>query len=113
MIRVENVTYSYGDTSVLEDISFKEMEPGITAIWGRNGAGKTTLMKLLAGHERPNKGIVEIMGMAPYNRAEAVQHVCYMQEDHPFSSIWNVKDALRYWTVIIIPIGIWIWLNDS
>ncbi|MFS0820395.1 ATP-binding cassette domain-containing protein [Bacillus sp. 1P02SD] len=96
MIRVENVTYSYGDTSVLVDLSFKAMEPGISAIWGRNGAGKTTLMKLLAGHERPNKGIVEIKGIAPYNRAEAVQHVCYMQEDHPFSSIWSVKDALRF-----------------
>lgn len=96
MIRVENATYSYGDTTVLEELSFQAVEPGITAIWGRNGAGKTTLMKLLAGHERPDKGIVEIKGIAPYNRTEAVQHVCYMQEDHPFSSIWSVKDALRY-----------------
>lgn len=96
MIRVENVTYGYGKTSVLEDISFTEKEPEIIAIWGRNGAGKTTLMKLLSGQEKPNKGKVEIMGMAPYNRSEAVQHVCYMQEDHPFSSIWSVKDALRF-----------------
>lgn len=96
MIRVENVTYRYGGASVLEDFSFSAVEPEITAIWGRNGAGKTTFMKLLAGHERPNKGIVEIKGIAPYNHAEAVQHVCYMQEDHPFSSIWSVKDALRY-----------------
>ena len=95
MIRVENVTYGYGNTLALKDISFSEKEPEIIAIWGRNGAGKTTLMKLLAGHERPDKGKVEIMGMAPYNHTEAVQHVCYMQEDHPFSSIWSVRDALR------------------
>ncbi|MFD2045227.1 ATP-binding cassette domain-containing protein [Ornithinibacillus salinisoli] len=96
MIQVENVTYGYGDAPVLEDISYSEQEYGITAIWGRNGAGKTTLMKLLAGHEKPSKGKVEIMGMAPYNHAEAVQYVCYMQEEHPFSSIWSVKDALRF-----------------
>ncbi|MGE7673025.1 ATP-binding cassette domain-containing protein [Lysinibacillus sp. NPDC094403] len=96
MIRVENVTYGYGEEPILKDISFKEKENGITALWGRNGAGKTTLMKLLAGHEKPNKGIVEIMGTAPYNRAEVVQNVCYMQEDHPFSAIWNVKDSLRF-----------------
>ncbi|RDW22105.1 ABC transporter ATP-binding protein [Oceanobacillus chungangensis] len=96
MIRVENVTYSYGEEPILEDISFKEREHGITAIWGRNGAGKTTLMKLLAGHEKPNKGIVEIKGTAPYNRAEVVQYVCYMQEEHPFNTMWNVKDALRF-----------------
>ncbi|MEY9976454.1 ATP-binding cassette domain-containing protein [Lysinibacillus sp. RC79] len=96
MIRVENVTYGYGEEPILKDISFKEKENGITAVWGRNGAGKTTLMKLLAGHDKPNKGIVEIMGTAPYNRAEVVQAVCYMQEDHPFSSIWNVKDSFRF-----------------
>ncbi|WP_047981892.1 ABC transporter ATP-binding protein [Ornithinibacillus contaminans] len=96
MIRAENVTYGYGEDKVLDGVSFDEQEHGITAIWGRNGAGKTTLMKLLAGHEKPNQGNVEIMGMAPYNRAEAVQHVCYMQEEHPFSSIWTIKDALRF-----------------
>jgi len=95
MIRVENVTYGCGNTLVLKDISFSEKEPGIVAIWGRNGAGKTTLMKLLAGHEKPNKGKIEIMGMTPYNQPKAVQHVCYMQEDHPFSPIWSVKDAIR------------------
>ncbi|MFS0674524.1 ATP-binding cassette domain-containing protein [Ornithinibacillus sp. 179-J 7C1 HS] len=96
MIRVENVTYGYGEGMVLEDISFKEQEHGITAIWGRNGAGKTTLMKLLAGHEKPSKGNIEIMGNNPYNRADVVRHICYMQEDHPFSSIWTIKDALRF-----------------
>ncbi|MFT9819446.1 ATP-binding cassette domain-containing protein [Lysinibacillus sp. NPDC056185] len=96
MIQVENVTYGYGEEPILKNFSFKENENGITAVWGRNGAGKTTLMKLLAGHDKPNKGIVEIMGTAPYNRAEAAQYVCYMQEDHPFSSIWTVKDSLRF-----------------
>ncbi|MGM9923929.1 MAG: ABC transporter ATP-binding protein [Bacillus sp. (in: firmicutes)] len=95
MIRVENVTFGYENALALKDISFSEEERGIIAIWGRNGAGKTTLMKLLAGHEKPDKGKVEIMGMAPYNHTKAVQHICYMQEDHPFSAIWSVKDALR------------------
>lgn len=96
MIRVEQVTFGYGEEPILKDFSFKEKENGITAIWGRNGAGKTTLMKLLAGHEKPNKGMIEIKGAAPYNHAEVVQYVCYMQEDHPFSILWNVKDALRF-----------------
>lgn len=96
MIRVENVTYGYSEEPILKDFSFKEKEYGITAVSGRNGAGKTTLMKLLAGHDKPNKGIVEIMGTAPYNRAEVVQSVCYMQENHPFSPIWTVKDSLRF-----------------
>ncbi|GAA0382183.1 ABC transporter ATP-binding protein [Bacillus horti] len=97
MITVENVKYSYDKTTpVLHGISFSENEPVIIGLWGRNGAGKTTLMKLLAGHQQASEGNIEIMGHAPYNNAEAQQHLCYMQEDHPFSQIWSVKDAMRF-----------------
>ncbi|MGI2296436.1 ABC transporter ATP-binding protein [Paenibacillus sp. GXUN7292] len=96
MIYVNELTYSYDNVPVLEKVSFEEMEPVITGLWGRNGAGKTTLMRLLAGHQRPQGGSVQIKGLAPYGNPAAVQHVCYMQEDHPFSSIWTVQNALRF-----------------
>lgn len=96
MIHVDNITFSYDKETVLDELSFTELEPVITGLWGRNGSGKTTLMKLLAGYEEPEHGKIEIQGKRPYNNAEAVQNVCYMQEEHPFSSIWNVHDALRF-----------------
>lgn len=96
MIQVEQVTYGYKGTPVLKNISYRQNDKSITAIWGRNGAGKTTLMKLMAGHEKPDHGQVKIKGTAPYNRADVVQHICYVQEEHPFSSIWSIKDALRF-----------------
>lgn len=97
MIRVQNMTYSYQQNfPVLQDISLNESEPVIAGLWGRNGAGKTTLMKLLAGHLNPNQGSVEIMGMAPYNNGQAVRHICYMQEEHPFGWLWTVRDALQF-----------------
>lgn len=96
MIQVDNLTFTYEKEPVLHDFSLAEQSPVIAGLWGRNGSGKTTLMKLLAGYEKPNHGKVEIQGMSPYNNAEAIQHVCYMQEEHPFSSLWNVGDALRF-----------------
>jgi ABC-2 type transport system ATP-binding protein len=96
MIYVNEVAYSYDNVPVLEKVSFEEKEPVIAGLWGRNGAGKTTLMRLLAGHQRPHGGTVQVMGSAPYGNPAAVRHVCYMQEDHPFSSIWTVQDALRF-----------------
>lgn len=97
MIRIQNMTYCYeSNIPVLNDITFTEKEPIITGLWGRNGAGKTTLMKVLAGHLPPNQGDVEIMDMSPYNNAQAVQHVCYMQEEHPLGWLWTVRDALRF-----------------
>jgi len=97
MIRVQNMTFSYEKNNpVLRDITLIENEPVITGLWGRNGSGKTTLMKLLAGHQRPDEGSIEIMGLAPYNNAQAMQNVCYIQEEHPFSWLWTVRDALRF-----------------
>lgn len=96
MIDVNEVAYSYDNVPVLDKVSFEEKEPVIAGLWGRNGAGKTTLMRLLAGHQRPHSGTVQVMGSAPYGNPAAVRHVCYMQEDHPFSTIWTVQDALRF-----------------
>ncbi|WP_010170963.1 ATP-binding cassette domain-containing protein [Bacillus coahuilensis] len=55
MIDVQQVHYGYNHSTVLTNLSLKESEPVITALWGRNGAGKTTLMSLLAGHQRPDR----------------------------------------------------------
>ncbi|WP_020619097.1 ATP-binding cassette domain-containing protein [Paenibacillus daejeonensis] len=97
MISVENLTFGYDEHPVLKGISFTEQEPVITGLWGRNGAGKTTLMKLMAGHMKPGGGSIRINGHEPYNNPEAQKHLCYMMEDHIFSSIWTVRDALRFY----------------
>lgn len=97
MISVENVAFTYDESRVLKGISYIEKNPVITGLWGRNGVGKTTLMKLIAGHMKPSEGKIEIMGHHPYNNPEAQKYLCYMQEDHPFSEIWTVRDALRFY----------------
>jgi ABC-2 type transport system ATP-binding protein len=97
MIQMQEMSYSYDKSvAVLEDITLMEQEPVIMGLWGRNGAGKTTLMKLLAGHLRPSRGSVKIMGEAPYNNGQAVKSVCYIQEEHPFGHLWTVRDALLF-----------------
>jgi ABC-2 type transport system ATP-binding protein len=96
MIEVNSVHYSYGSAEILHDFSLLEKEKIIVGLWGRNGTGKTTFMKLLAGHLKPNQGEINILGFNPYNHHQTSNHLCYMQEDHPFSSIWKIKDALRF-----------------
>jgi len=98
MISVQNVSFAYDDHVVLKDITYKENEHMIIGLWGRNGVGKTTLMKLMAGHLKPNQGTIKISGHIPYDNLEAQQYLCYMQEDHPFSEIWSVRDALRFYS---------------
>ena len=96
MIKLENVSFSYGNIPVLKNVNISEQEPIIIGLWGRNGSGKTTLMKLLSGMENIDAGAITVNGIIPYNSNEAMNNITFMQENHPFSDLWNVEDALRF-----------------
>ncbi|MGC8758253.1 MAG: ABC transporter ATP-binding protein, partial [Caldisericaceae bacterium] len=55
-IKVENVSFSYGDKIVLENVNVDFPPNSITAIVGPTGSGKTTLAKLLVRFFDPNEG---------------------------------------------------------
>lgn len=48
MIRIENVSHSYGHAPILRDVSLTLEPGGVTALVGPNGAGKSTLLGLIA-----------------------------------------------------------------
>ncbi|NPC55368.1 energy-dependent translational throttle protein EttA [Caenimonas soli] len=55
-----NVTKSFGDRVLIDNLSFKVPAGAIVGIIGPNGAGKSTLFKLIAGKEAPDSGEVKI-----------------------------------------------------
>ncbi len=62
LLAVENVWAGYGDSIVLEDISFTLEEGGSLALLGRNGMGKTTLISTLMGATRFKSGRMSFLG---------------------------------------------------
>lgn len=75
-VKISDVTYSYEDTPVLENLSF-DFKPGsCTAILGKTGSGKTTLIRLMLALMRPQKG--EIFIYSNGNDAEIIspRHRC-------------------------------------
>ena len=56
MYRLENVSKSYGDSLVLENVSFSLPPKGLVAIKGRSGSGKSTLLNLMSLMEKPTEG---------------------------------------------------------
>ena len=60
VIEFKNVSKSFGDRLLIDDLSFKVPAGAIVGIIGPNGAGKSTLFKLIAGVEQPDSGEVTI-----------------------------------------------------
>ena len=56
ILSLQNISFSYGKTPVLKDISYEFEKGKIYCIIGRSGAGKTTLLSLLSGLATPTSG---------------------------------------------------------
>lgn len=61
-INFEHVSFSYGETEVLKDISFSANPGSVTALVGPSGAGKTTIVSLLARFWDTSSGRITING---------------------------------------------------
>ncbi|MFN3917667.1 MAG: energy-dependent translational throttle protein EttA [Flavobacteriales bacterium] len=56
VIEAINISKSYGDRLLYENLNFKLPPAGIVGIIGPNGAGKTTLFRMIMGEEKPDNG---------------------------------------------------------
>jgi len=68
MISVKNLSFSYGSTEVLKDISMEVKDGCIYGLLGENGVGKTTLLTLLCGLKKPKQGSISVDGQDPFKR---------------------------------------------
>jgi len=55
-----NVSKSFGDRVLIDNLSFKVPPGAIVGIIGPNGAGKSTLFRMIAGQQQPDQGEVKI-----------------------------------------------------
>ena len=56
VLSLQNICFSYGNTPVLENVSYEFEKGKIYCIMGRSGAGKTTLLSILSGLASPGSG---------------------------------------------------------
>jgi ATP-binding cassette ChvD family protein len=60
VIDFDHLTKGFGDTLLIDDLTFKLPPGGIVGVIGPNGAGKTTLFRMITGQEKPDHGDIEI-----------------------------------------------------
>src|SRR5262249_39510095 len=61
--RFERVSFAYGKSPVIRDVSMTIPANAITVLQGPSGAGKTTLIDLLIALHRPDKGVISLDGV--------------------------------------------------
>jgi iron complex transport system ATP-binding protein len=90
LLRVDNVSFGYAarrkPAFALHDISLTVERGSLTGLLGPNGCGKTTLLALMAGVQRPERGLVALEGtnIRHLTRRQIAQRVASVpQETHP------------------------------
>ena len=56
MLKISEISLSFGGIQALKNISFEALKGGITGIIGPNGAGKTSLFNIISGFYKPQNG---------------------------------------------------------
>ena len=60
VLEVDNISKKFGDTVLIDDLSFSVPRGAIIGIVGGNGAGKSTLFRMIAGTQQPDSGAVKV-----------------------------------------------------
>src|SRR5258708_5062541 len=60
VIDFQNLSKGFGDTLLIDKLSFRLPPGGIVGVIGPNGAGKTTLFRMITGQEKPDSGKIAI-----------------------------------------------------
>lgn len=64
-IQIDNLSFSYGPVSVLENANVSIQDKEFISVVGPNGGGKTTLLKIMLGLLTPQSGSVSVFGEPP------------------------------------------------
>ena len=99
MITVNDIAVEFGGTTLFSEVTFAINETDKIALMGKNGAGKSTLLKIVAGANKPTRGVIS----APSDAVVAYlpQHLltednCTVMEEtsKAFAGVLNMKKEI-------------------
>ena len=99
MITVNDIAVEFGGTTLFSEVTFAINETDKIALMGKNGAGKSTLLKIVAGANKPTRGVIS----APSDAVIAYlpQHLltednCTVMEEtsKAFAGVLNMKKEI-------------------
>ena len=97
LIEIDRLTKKFGDTTVVNDVTFSLKKGEVLGFLGPNGAGKSTTMRMLAGFLMPTSGTARICGADVVERPiEAKRKLGFLPEGAPCYPEMTVEGFLGF-----------------
>ena len=100
MIDVNNISVSFGGTTLFSDVSFSINENDKIALMGKNGAGKSTLLKIIAGVEKATTGHISgpkdaVIAYLPQHLLTEDNMTVFEETSKAFDEVYRMRDELE------------------
>jgi ABC-2 type transport system ATP-binding protein len=95
VVEIDRLTKSYGNVTVIDDISFSLEKNKIYGLLDRNGAGKTTVMHMITAQLFPTSGDLKVFGEHPYENNHVLNQICFIKESQKYPETYRIIDVLE------------------
>jgi len=100
LIDVNNISVSFGGTTLFSDVSFSINENDKIALMGKNGAGKSTLLKIIAGEGKATSGHISgpkeaVIAYLPQHLLTHDDVTVFEETSKAFSEVYLMRDELE------------------
>ena len=97
MIKVENLSKSFGPKRAVDGVSFEVGKGEVLGFLGPNGAGKSTTMRMITSFIPPSAGSVSVCGLdVQENPIEVKRRIGYLPEAAPLYTDMSVLSFLKF-----------------
>lgn len=93
LIKIKGLTYSYGQTDVLDSVDLDIRAGDFAGIIGGNGTGKSTLVRLITGSLKPQSGEIKISAVKE-KKSPVISYVAQMQDKKKSSFPATVEETV-------------------
>jgi ABC-2 type transport system ATP-binding protein len=106
IIKIKNVSMSYGPVKAIDDVSLEISRGQIFGFVGSDGAGKSTLLRMVAGMINPSSGTIEIDGLDAVKNRTKIKHILgYMPQRFGLYTDLTVQENLFFFMDIFKVFG--------
>ncbi len=95
-VTVAGISKSFGDASVLQNINFSVDEDEIVVLLGASGSGKTTILRIIAGLEMPDSGLVILHGKNVTDQPARVRGTGVIFQSYALFPKMTVEENIGY-----------------